>query len=54
MARPTRVLSTTGAAKANELAKARHEKKEVFMFGEILILVVRGSVGNKVDVRIYG
>lgn len=37
MARSTRALSTAGAAKANELAKAKHEIIEVFMLGEILI-----------------
>lgn len=34
MARSTRALSTAGAAKANELANAKHEKNEVFMLEE--------------------
>lgn len=37
MARSTRALSTAGAAKADELAKAKHEKTEVFMLGELSI-----------------
>ena len=34
MARSTRALSIAGAAKANELANAKHEKNEVFMLEE--------------------
>lgn len=33
MARSTRALSTAGAAKANELARAKHEKNDVFILG---------------------
>lgn len=36
MARSTRALSTAGAAKAKELAKAKHEKNEIFIVGEIV------------------
>lgn len=40
MARSTRALSTAGAANANAnaLAEAKHEKNEVFILGEMLIL----------------
>lgn len=37
MARSTRALSIAAAAKAKELAKAKHEKNEVFILGEIVI-----------------
>ena len=37
MSRLTRALSTAGAARANGLAKAKHEKIDVFMLGEFLI-----------------
>ena len=38
MARSTRALSTAGAAKANELAKAKHAMNEVFMVREMSIV----------------
>lgn len=50
MARSTRALSTAGAANANELANAKHEKNEVFMLGEILIFDGLTKVDKDINV----